>query len=268
MKNRRLFLTTGVAALALGSAGFCIAQQAPDGSKFVGTWKENPAKRTLGAQPPLRFQAAANGGLEELRGPEVRPLVQPVQFGAKAYSVDKSSNMIEWKKVDSNHFERRLYESGKLLSTRKIEVSKDGSTLTEVTERSPSDIRTAVFKRNTSGGQGLAGVWKAESMRGTPEQIKIERLGAQGVRVTSDRGMIRTLTFDGKSNPVAGPAVLSGTADAAKLKSPDTIEVAMSREGVASNTVTLVLSADGRTLTQTSKRNSDGQTSVTVFDKQ
>ena len=251
----------------LASAGSCVAQQTSSGAKFAGVWKENPAKRTIGAQQPLRFRAGANGALEELRGPESRPLVQPVKFGANAYSVDASKNTIEWKKVAPSHFERKLYEGGKLISTRKIEISKDGATLTEVTERSPSDIRTVVFKRTTGDGQGIAGVWKAESVHGTPEEVRIEALGINGVRVTNERGIVQTLSFDGKVNPITGPAVISGTATQATLKSPDTIEIKTSREGVSGDTITIALSADGKTLTQTAKRNNDGQTSVTVFEK-
>jgi hypothetical protein len=102
---------------------------------FVGTWKEDQAKRKLGSMPPLRFQRSPDGELQELRGPEARPLIQPLKFGNAAYSVDNSKNTILWKRIDGTRYERQLFESGKLITTRQISLSNDGKTLTEVTRR-------------------------------------------------------------------------------------------------------------------------------------
>jgi hypothetical protein len=269
MKNKRLLFGTSMAALALGLAGLCTAQQEASGGKFVGTWKENPAKRTIGALPQRRFRVGSNGGLEEVLGPQSRPLVVPIQFGAKPYSMNNSKNMIEWKRADANHFEEKLYEGDKLLSTSKIELSKDGKTLTDVIERDSSDVTTVVYKNSTADQQGLVGIWKAESVRGgKPAEEKIEPLGANGLLVTTDRGLIRTLTFDGKVNLVTGTAVISGSGEAATLKNPDMIEITVSRDGVPHSTRTMELSANGKTLTETLKRNIGGESSVTVFEKQ
>ena len=260
LKSNTLLLLTLTASLCAG--------QTVNG-KFAGSWKENEAKRQLGSVVPLRFQRTAAGQIEELRGPEGKPLVQPVNFGAKAYAVDNSKNTIEWKQTDANHFERKIYENGNLLTTRRIAISTDGKTLTEATERDPSDVTNVVFKRTSGDTQGLVGIWKAESIHTTrPAGQKIEVLGSTGLRITSDRGVVETLTFDGKPNASSGPAVISGTMSAARVINPSKIEITGSRDGVVSGTVTMELSGDGKALTETARLASGGQPSITVYDKQ
>ena len=43
-----------------------------------------------------------------------------------------------WKKIDVNHFEQKRCRNGELFATRRIAISKDGRTLTEVIERTAS----------------------------------------------------------------------------------------------------------------------------------
>jgi hypothetical protein len=72
--------------LALVSSIACLAQSPPATviGKFVGTWKENESKRKIGSSTPgLRFRRAAGSQLEELRGPDERPLVESVNFDSK-----------------------------------------------------------------------------------------------------------------------------------------------------------------------------------------
>ena len=233
--------------------------------KYAGAWIENQSKRQIGSPAPLRFRET-NGQLEELRGPVEKPLVQAVKFGTPAYAIDGSKNTIEWKKKDETHFERRIYQSGKLLATRHIEISADGKTMTEVTERSPADIDTLTLKR-TSGTKGLAGTWSATSFKNnSPARLTIE-VSAAGLKTTDDRGVVQTLNFDGKPTEVRGPAVISGTMVAASLKDANTIEVSQSREGVATGAGSLALSADGKMLTATTKANAADKPSVIVYDR-
>jgi hypothetical protein len=269
MNSTRLSIfAAAIAALSL-TGGLCFAQtSATLNPKFIGTWKENEAKRQIGASVPLRFRQTG-AQLEELRGPEAKPLVQPVNFGAKAYAVDNSKNSIEWKQIDATHFERRIYENGKLLTTRRISLTTDGKMLTEITERPDNDVTTVMFMKASGDGKGLPGTWKPETIHTSrPAQIKVEALGANGVKVTSDRGVVDTVTFDGKPNAVTGPAVISGTMITAHLISPNKIETTGTREGTVSGTNTIELSADGKTLTETGKLTSGGAPSVTVYEKQ
>lgn len=267
--------TTLVITLALLTAASSLAEadHAKVIGKFVGTWTENQAKRKLGSSMPgLRFRATANGSLEELRGPEARPLVQPIKFGSPAYGIDNSKNTIAWKQVDQRHFERQLFADGKVLTTRKIEISPDGKTLTEVTTRKSPDGKeltaTVVCKKNSGGSKGLEGTWKPESMRtNEPFQQKIEAVG-NALKVTGRIGDGVLWDLSGKPQPVTGPAVMSGMTNSAKLQNDNTIEITSSREGVVTGKTSFVLSQDGKTLTATSINvGNPGDPSVAVYEK-
>jgi hypothetical protein len=268
---------TALVTLALISPASSLAQT--DHSKvigkFVGTWTENESKRKLGSGiPGLRFRNGTNGSLEELRGPEARPLVQPVKFGTDPYAIDNGKNTIAWKQIDAMYFERKLFENGKLITTRQIVVSPDGNKLREVTKRFSTDgkemTETVIYQRSSGSPQGLVGIWKPESIRSSePAQEKIEAVGSNGLRLKGRTGNTVTWDFTGKPQPAMGPGTISGTTDTAKILNDNAIEVTASREGIATNKTILVVSDDGKSLTATttSLGRTGGQPSVTVFEK-
>jgi hypothetical protein len=267
-------------ALALATPFLCFAQAAasktaPSLAKFAGTWKENESKRTLGPSVTLKFRLDAKGNLEELRGADARPLVQSVRFDGKPYTIDASNNRIAWKQIDKNHFERKLFEGDKLLTTRDIQVSDDAKTLSEATTRmladGKKDVVTMKFRRTKGDAQGLAGIWQAVSYHSTaPTQWKYEAM-ADHLMVTEDTGVTFMVAPDGKPVAVTGPGVISGTMVALKVISPQTIEMAQSREGVPTGKVTATLSADGKVMTLSEVNlapNASREPSVIVVEKQ
>jgi hypothetical protein len=245
-------------------------------AKFAGTWKEDLSKRK-GEFQRLTFRGSAGGGLEELRGSELRPLVQPVNFTGKPYGVDGSANTIAWKQIDPNRFERALYNSGRLLNTRRLQLSADGRTLTEETEAtSPSGqkiVTTVVFRR-ASGDKGLVGLWTPESSKSsTPPEVVYETVGANGLKISTRLANPSTVTamLDGKPVPVTGEAVISGTMTAAKQLDASTLELTNSREGTVTGKSVRVVSADGKTMTVTTTQlgpNASKEPQVSVFVKQ
>lgn len=245
-------------------------------SKFAGTWKEDVSKQKIGSMRSLVFRSHANGGLEELRGSELRPLLQPVNFTGKPYAIDGSKNTIAWKRIDSNTFERAIFNDGQLVNTRRIRLSAGGKSLTEETEfvrpGGRKGLNTIVFHR-VSGDQGLAGRWKPDSFKtDTPQQLTYEPAGVNGLKVsTIDSETTYTVMLDGKPVPVIGRTVISNTMAAAKQIDGSTIEITQSREGVATGKSTTTISADGKilTLTTTSFDPSAGkEPSVSVYIKQ
>lgn len=242
-------------------------------SKFVGTWQEDESKRK-GVTATLTFRTNASGGLEEVRGSELRPLVQPVNFTGQPYAIDDSKNTIAWKQIDSNRFERAIYRESRLLNTRRLELSADGKTLTEVTESGDGKtLVTAVFRRE-SGNQGLAGRWKAESFKSSaPLRMTYEAAGSNGIKLTVSGGNPTTTTamLDNKPVPVVGEAVISGTMTAVRQVDESTLEFTASRQGTTTGKSVRVVSADGKTMTVTSTDlgpNASKEPSVTVFVKQ
>jgi hypothetical protein len=261
-------------ALTLVASFVCLAQ-APSLGKFAGTWTEDESKRTFGSMETLKFRTDSKGNLEELRGADARPLVQPLHFDGKPYTIDASDNSIAWKQIDKTHFERKLLENGKLLTTREIQLSDDGKALTEVTSRTLNEgkkqVLTIKFHRTKGEGQGLAGIWQAESYHSTvPMQWKYEMMGDH-FKMVDNTGITLMLSPDGKPTAVTGPAVISGTMSALKPVSSDKLEIAQSRQGVTTGKLTLTLSGDGKVLTISAMNlapHASPQPSVTVFRKQ
>ena len=212
--------------------------------------------------------------MEELRGPEAKPLVQPVKFGTQPYAVDDGTASIAWKQIDATHFERQLFEGGKLISTRKIEISPDGGQLTEMFRQKTTDgkenVRTTVFRRMSASPKGLAGTWKMESLRNSePPQQKIELVGSGFLRVTGPFTGYVMWNFDGNPSSVIGEGVIPGMTETAKLVNNNSIEVTLHREGVFIGKRTFVLSPDRKVLTVTMTVLGTGsKPTVTVYDKQ
>jgi hypothetical protein len=244
--------------------------------KFVGVWVEDQSKLKIGDSfGKLRFRQSGDG-LEELRGPEVKPLVQSVKFGTKPYAIDGSTNTIAWKQIDSSHFERSIFNEGKLQNTRRIEVSADGKSLTEVTEVArPGETKyqtTIAFQRISGGPQGLAGIWKPQSVKRVPAPtVRYELSGTDGLKVSEDfGGNVRQYSFKMDQVPVAvvGKTVVSGTMTAFRVIDDHTLEAISSREGVVSGKDTLVVSGDGKAITSTSTTTGNREPTIRVFNKQ
>jgi hypothetical protein len=266
------------ASLVVFSASLVVAQSSGPASvlqRFAGTWKEDVSKRKLGAGVPLRFQRDAKGGLEEVRGPEARPISQPVIFDGKPHEVEQGITT-SWKQVDPNTFERVLSDGAGVVSTRRISVAADGKTLTEATERKSSDgqtfVATIIYQRSSGDAQGLVGRWTPVSVKmDTPRLVRYELVGANGLKMSDNAADVTfTVTLDGKPAPVVGRSVLPGTTSAAKVVDEHTIAFTQSREGVVAGKSVRTVSADGRTLTVTNTTvgPNAGEPSVVVFMKQ
>jgi hypothetical protein len=200
--------------------------------------------------------------------------VQPVRFDGKTYSVDASKNTILWKQIHRNHFERTIFESGKLIATRRIQISADGKTLMEDNEQTLVDGKEAVTTRQFRWmieAEGLVATWRAVSYHSTiPNQVTYEAVGDR-LKVSTDNGQVYAAALDGKPLAVTGPAIISVTMTGLKLIEAQTLEAAQSREGVPTAKATITISADGKVMTVTAVNlapNANRDPSVTVFEKQ
>jgi hypothetical protein len=280
MVSKRLQAAVVVAGVLQSLAAPSFAQSSGSASvlsRFAGTWREDVSKRQLGGSTPnLRFQRNGQGGLEEVRGAEASPLIQPVNFTGKPYPVDGGRYLITWRQLDPNNFERVLADpKGATVTVRKIRVSADSKTLTEVTERKLANGRSAmdtlVLRRSGSGGSGLVGRWIPESFKtDTPTQVKYEVTGS-GLKFTDDLGTTYTVSLGGKPVAMIGRNVISGSMIAAQQTNDHTIEFIENRDGVPTARSVRTLSADGKTLTVTTTNigpDASGAPSIVVYVKQ
>src|SRR4051812_27324838 len=137
MSNARMTSAVGLTLSVVSSLS--LYGQAPKGdsqrfiSSMSGTWTEDESKRTIGSGLDMRFRTSASGGLQELRGPILRPMVQPVKLDGKPYEVEGTTMV--WKEIDAHNFQRTTSRAGKELSVRRIKLSEDGKTATEEMKR-------------------------------------------------------------------------------------------------------------------------------------
>jgi hypothetical protein len=239
-----------------------------------GTWKQNEAKRKLGSNLDLRFRTNPAGEMEELRGPQSKPLVLPVRFDGKPYTEDKVT--IVWKQTGPNAYERTLSENGKLATTRRIRVSADGRSLTEEFERKLPDgktsIRTAEYRRDSTDTKGLLGTWKLVSLRNSPPTfLKYEPIGNNGWKVSGFQGQMYVLTLDGKPAPIGGVAAIPDMMISARQLDANTIETTTTRLGVMAGKSRIQISDGGKMMTVTATNagpKGDSEPTVNVFEKQ
>ena len=110
----------------------------------------------------------------------------------------------------------------------------------------------------------------AQSLKSNlPAERYIERVGANGIKYTSALGQSVTATLDGKPAPLTGPGAITGTMFALRTTGDRTLQMTTSRNGKDVSRFELVLSGDGKTLTESVRQpNAADAASVTVFTKQ
>jgi hypothetical protein len=245
--------------------------------RLNGTWKENEAKRNVGSLGTLRFQKNSNGDLEESRGSAAAPLLEPVHFDGKQYSIDQGRAFIAWKQTGSTKYERQIFEGGKLVNTRRIEINSGGKKMTETTDAiQPTGTTrtvTLTYTRAAGSGSGLEGRWKPESFRSSsPAEIQIHAKGTNTITVSTLEALGNfTATLDGTPAEVTGHILASGLTTSLKPVNANTIETSGSRNGVPSSKGAWILSPDGKTLTMSISflgPNEGGEPTVIVYEKQ
>src|SRR4026209_941175 len=109
--------------------------------RFIGSWQEDESKAQPGGGGGLVFRRTASGQLEEVRGGQVNPQVQPVIFDSKPRVVDANGRTIAWTQQNDTTFRRvSADKNGRVFLTRILVLSADGRTLTEENAMSPRDV--------------------------------------------------------------------------------------------------------------------------------
>lgn len=249
--------------LILSAAAVLAAADLP----YAGKWKMNPAKSDFG-ETTVTITDLGSGEMEFLGdGQSYKFKVDgkdyPSFFGQTA----------AWKKLDANTWQITEKLNGKVISTDTDKLSADGKTLTFNTKGLKPEggtmDETIVFERE-NGGPGLAGKWKAKNYKSSsPETMELEPSGNDGLKLTVvDFKLTCDSKFDGKDYPCAGPTIAQGWTMSVKKAGERSIDVVDKLNGKPLYQMTMTVSPDGKTLTETGNAVGVSEKFKAVYDRQ
>jgi len=254
---RKVFLI-GILACALGAAA-----DAP----YAGKWKVNVAKSDFGDTTVT---------YEQMSGGEMKTTMDGQSYTFRTDSRDVMTPWgmtVAWKAVDANTWETTEKTNGKVTSTSTLKLSPDGKMLTLDSKRVKADGGTSndsISFQRVSGGPGLAGKWKTKNLKtSSPETLSLTQKGSDGLTLSlGNAGGVCDAKFDGKDHPATGPVWPSGWTCVIAKNSARGLDLTWKKDGKEMYKTTLVVSADGKTLTETGSAAGVNEKVKVVYDKQ
>ncbi len=232
---------------------------------LVGKWKLNPSKSKITdmmkveAVGPNRYALSFSPGAVETVIADGRD--HPVLYGT-TFSITVEGPRT-WKGSRK--------KQGRTIVSGIWNLSEDGQTLTDDftnydSKGSPSTVRY-VYKR-TAGTSGFPGTWESVSgQMNSSFELHIQPYEGDGLSFTTP-GETRSVKFDGKDHPNAGPYVISGSASSVRRVSERGLEITDKIQGKVSDTQQVELSPDGKTLTVTVQPAGQSKPNIMVFDRE
>jgi hypothetical protein len=235
-------------------------------SPFIGEWKLDSSKSRMPDEMKVEREGANKyafdfgaGGAESI---VVDGTDQPGS-GGTLLSVNAEA-------PDTWIVERK--RGGQLLLKATWKLSKDGSTLTDYYREFESDGSTLsvdyVYQR-TGGGSGFAADW--QSIKETMNSlflIQVKEFQGDGLSFITRPGKTRNVRFDGKDYPNEGPNVGRGASSSIRRVDERTLVITDKTAGKVTDTETIVLSGDLKTLTITVNVPGRDKPNVIVLERQ
>ncbi len=249
----------------LAIVGTCTLASAQ--SPFVGTWKLNQAKSHLTGDT-VTYSKSAGGTMKETTA-----------VGSYTFKTDGRpyktpfDSTITWKQTGPESWKTEDRLKDKLLSTDTIQVSDDGKTMTGISTGTNPNGRdfhdTEVFTR-TAGTSGLVGTWKSEKMKSSTSPVmEFAGNGEDGIAwILPEIKAKLDLKFDGKDVAPVGPTVPPGLTISATKINARSFSFVEKMNGKPIVKGTLIVSHDGKTLTNTSSATKEQSKRTAVYDKQ
>jgi hypothetical protein len=231
---------------------------------YVGKWKVNLAKSDFGL---------TTFSIESLPGGEWQTTVFGVTARFKMDGNEYPDGMggaVTWKDAGNNTWESVSKANGKVTAKDTLKLSADGKTLTDSNKEVKLDggsiDSTTVYSR-ASGGPGLAGKWQTKKVSGAGTMIEMTASGSDGLTFKDlDQGMTCASRLDGKDYPCTGPMVPTGFTSSVKTAGRS-LDLTVKKDGKPFFTATYIVSADGKTLTETGAPATGGDKFKIVFDR-
>jgi hypothetical protein len=256
--NMRILIGVVAAVLAAGSA------QAAT-SPFAGSWKMDLARSQLTGDTVTYTATAA--GFESSGG----AVTYKFAIDGKDYPT-LGDRTTAWSKAADGGWDMTTKASGKVLSKAHRTLSADGKKLmTTYTEYRP-DGTTATEKdvyERVSGTTGLAGKWKDIKVDAVADAITIAIPSPGSFRLEDPiYKQVITGKTDGSPVTVTGPTIPPGASATFKANGANEWDYAYILKGKAITHGVMKVSADGKTLSDTSwAPGKEAEKSVSVYAK-
>ena len=218
---------------------------------FAGVWKLNQSKSKFTGEivkyekKPSGAMLVSSGGIEyefKIDGSEY-----PLPFGGTT----------SWKQENDRTWVSVYKLKGKELSTTRGALSADGRTRTTTTTGTKPNgeaFTEVVTYQRVAGGPGLSGAWKSTEVKiSSPGTFQITAPGPNALTFSSSEyQFLCKAQLDGKDYPVTGPTVPEGFTMSVKRIGPRQTEYLQKNKGKPIYEGVMMVSPDGRTLTEDS----------------
>jgi hypothetical protein len=234
---------------------------------YAGKWKMNTAKSDFG-ESTLTY--------EQTPGGEYKATMDGMSF---TFKTDGKDVQTPWgmtmavKAVDATTWEAAQKANGKQVATTTIKLGADGKTLAVTNKQLKPDGGTATDTMNferVSGGPGFAGKWKAKKFNSnSPDVLTLTAKGGDGLTVDlGNEGASCDAKFDGKDYPAKGAMWPAGWTCAIKKNGDRGFDLMWKKDGKDMYRSTLLVSGDGKTLTETGSAAAVSEKYKVVYDRQ
>lgn len=238
---------------------------AADLTPFDGTWKFNSQKSKLEGET-LTFKKAADGMLVQTSG----AFETKFRIDGKDYP-SPIGYTVAWNDEGKNAWTLVTKLNGNPLFNARVEITPDENTLTFISEgKKPNgdSFKESARYVRTSGETGLIGTWRSEKVE-VPAETMVIKSGADDLTMSyPDWKASVTAKLDGKEYPVTGPTVPPGLTFSFRAVDSRTVETQTMKDGKLIASGRIQVSADGKTLTETSTPAGEKRTVIYVYDRQ
>jgi ketosteroid isomerase-like protein len=254
--------------LSLALAAACLPMGATPPHPFDGIWKLNLAKSHVTGDTFTYSKTPA--GLMHLSG--AGPLEYEFGLDGKPYPT-ASHYTVTWTPSGVSEWQMDWRLGDKVTTRSRVFISTDDEALTfDSTDFLPDGTQTHELDlyHRVSGGPGLPGTWKSVKVQQVTDTFSVSTPGPGRIRFTNPAYQ---WTFegalDGTFAPLEGPTLSPGHEMALTAPAPGTRQWTFRFENTILAKGEWKLSADGKTMTQTSwVPGKEGEKSTWVYEKE
>lgn len=252
-------------AFLVGICG-CLLGGAAD-APYAGKWKMNVAKSNFGDTTVT---------YEQVSGGEIKTTMDNQSYTFKTDGQDTMTPWgvtVAWKAAGANTWETTEKTNGKVTSTGTLKLSPDGKMLTAEAKRVKADGGTftdSLSFQRVSGGPGLMGTWRTKNLKtSSPETLILTQKGGDGLTISlGNAGGVCDAKLDGKDYPATGPVWPSGWTCAVAKNGQRGFDLTWRKDGKDMYKSSLLVSANGKTLTETGSAVGINEKIKVVYDRQ